>query len=321
MTIRHLRALCGALALATLLSCATGGYAPQTPSMPAARAALRPEYRIFYDALQDYGDWVLIEPYGFVFHPKVDFATFRPYEDGFWVPTDAWGWVWISAEPFGWATYHYGSWLWDRYQGWVWVPGVDWGPAWVSWQLAGGFAGWAPLWPQAGGGSRGEIPAGAYLYAPLERMGSTDLRAHIATQATLGDTVADAQPADNLVERDGVRINLGPAFPRIERAIGGPLPRVKLAEAAGPGRRAGGRREAMPAGEPGVVDIESARREAEDAARRARALIEAGGRTPAVLPLLRPAWLKPAGEDSGAAKRPAGIGRPGRPGAVPDTTR
>ena len=43
----------------TVASCA-GGYV-STPSMPAARAALRPEYRLFYDALIDYGDWVLIE--------------------------------------------------------------------------------------------------------------------------------------------------------------------------------------------------------------------------------------------------------------------
>jgi hypothetical protein len=318
MTCRHLRAMSGALALATLLSCAAGGYVPQTPSMPAARAALRPEYRIFYDALQDYGDWVLIEPYGFVFHPKVDFATFRPYQDGFWVPTDAWGWVWISAEPFGWATYHYGTWLWDRFQGWVWIPGLDWGPAWVTWQLAGGYAGWAPLWPQAGAGSPGEIPGGAYVYAPLERMGSTDLRSHIATQATLGETVADAQPADDVVERDGLRINLGPAFARIERAIGGSLPRVKLAEVAVAGRPAAGRHEATSAAEPVLVDIEAARREAEDAARRTRAMIQGGGRTPAVLRIVRPAGIESPGDGSGARKRP---GRPGHPDFVPDTTR
>ena len=110
-------------------------------------------------------------------------------------------------------------------------------------------------------------------------------------------------------------------FTRIERAIGGPLPRVKLVEAAGPGRRAVGRREARPAGEAGRVETEAARREAEDAARRARALIEARAKTPAVLPLLRPAWLMPAGEDSGAAKRPVGTGRPGRPDAAADTMR
>src|SRR5439155_7247046 len=129
LPLRHLRTLAAALALASTLSCAVGGVVSDAPSMPAARAALRPEFRIFYDALVDYGDWVLIEPYGFVFRPKVDFATFHPYADGFWAPSDSWGWVWISAEPFGWATYHYGNWFWDRYQGWVWSPGPNWGPA------------------------------------------------------------------------------------------------------------------------------------------------------------------------------------------------
>jgi hypothetical protein len=318
MSHRPLRALFGVAVFATLLSCATGGYTPQTPSMPAARAALRPEYRLFYDALQDYGDWTLIEPYGFVFRPKVDFASFRPYQEGFWVPTDAWGWVWISAEPFGWATYHYGSWLWDRYQGWVWVPGVDWGPAWVSWQLAGEYVGWAPLSPQAGGGWPREIPGGPYVYAPMERMGSASLRSQIRSQATLGEAVAGARPADELVERDGVQVNLGPAFARVERAIGAPLPRVKLAESAAPARPPGSPSDAGITGGTGELDIPVARREAEDAARRARALIQAGGRTPTVLPIFRPGRIGPTGEGVGVKKRP---GRSGRPAADADSTR
>jgi uncharacterized protein DUF6600 len=315
MTSHHLRLLSSALALATLLSCATTGGVPAPPSMPAARLALRPEYRIFYDALQDYGDWVLIEPFGFVFHPKVDFATFRPYDDGFWAPSDTWGWVWISAEPFGWATYHYGTWFWDRYQGWVWQPGVDWGPAWVSWQLADRYAGWAALSPSGADVTPGMIPGGAYLYAPLERMGSTDLSAHIVTEERLGARVASAVPADDVVEQDGIRINRGPRFDLIERAIGAPLPRVKLTEPAAPGRAALGRRDAAPNAGPALVDIEVARRQAEEAARRTRTLIEAGGRTPAVLPILRSVGI--AGEGAGTRKRP---GRPVKPGAAADST-
>ena len=231
MTIRHLRALLSAIALATLLSCATGGYAPPPPSMPAARAALRPEYRLFYDALQDYGDWVLIEPFGFVFRPKVDFATFHPYQEGFWVPSDTWGWVWISAEPFGWATYHYGSWFWDRFQGWVWTPGMNWGPAWVSWQVSDRYAGWAPLAPQASAGLASAAPGGAYRFAPLDKLGATNIASSIATRDQIGAALSDARPVEESVERDGVRVSLGPALARVERARGGPLPRVKLEDA------------------------------------------------------------------------------------------
>src|SRR5437867_1632529 len=117
----HLAVLAAALAQ---LSCATTGLTPLPHSQPAERIGLAPEYRVFYDALKDDGDWVYVQPYGYVFRPNVNFITWRPYEDGFWVPSDLYGWVWISAESFGWATYHYGQWLYDRYYGWVWTPGL-----------------------------------------------------------------------------------------------------------------------------------------------------------------------------------------------------
>jgi hypothetical protein len=129
MTPRSLRLHAPALAAGVLLallqlSCATTGMTPDPVSMPAARAGLRPQYRVFYDELVDYGDWILIEPYGFVFRPRTRFNSWSPYYDGFWSPSDNYGWVWVSAEPYGWATYHYGRWLNDDYQGWVWVPGA-----------------------------------------------------------------------------------------------------------------------------------------------------------------------------------------------------
>ena len=73
----------------------------------------------------------------------------RPYTQGHWVDTD-YGWTWISDEPWGWATYHYGRWLADQEYGWLWVPGNQWGPAWVSFQQGGGYVGWAPLPPAVG---------------------------------------------------------------------------------------------------------------------------------------------------------------------------
>jgi hypothetical protein len=80
-------ALAAALPLA-IAGCAVGGSsAPPGYSMPAARAGLAPEYRLFYDALVDYGEWVLIEPYGWLFRPSLSYPTWRPYEEGYWVPT------------------------------------------------------------------------------------------------------------------------------------------------------------------------------------------------------------------------------------------
>src|SRR5437773_2233500 len=72
----------------------------------------------------------------------------RPYTDGHWVYTDV-GWTWVSEEPFGWATYHYGRWTRLRNIGWVWVPGDEWAPAWVSWRKNNDYVGWAPLPPEA----------------------------------------------------------------------------------------------------------------------------------------------------------------------------
>src|SRR5262249_27796664 len=60
---------------AGLLGCASTGFTPVATPMPSARASLQPEYRMFYDALADYGDWKLIQPFGYVFRPRVSFES------------------------------------------------------------------------------------------------------------------------------------------------------------------------------------------------------------------------------------------------------
>ena len=107
-------------------------------------------YTTFYNKLEPYGDWIEAGDYGYVFHPHEAASSprWRPYTDGRWVYTDA-GWTWISEEPFGWATYHYGRWTRLRGIGWVWVPGNQWAPAWVSWRKSNDYVGWAPLPPEA----------------------------------------------------------------------------------------------------------------------------------------------------------------------------
>ena len=106
-------------------------------------------YSTFYNKLGSYGDWIETGDYGYVFHPReAQSSRWRPYTDGRWVYTDA-GWTWISEEPFGWATYHYGRWTRLHGIGWVWVPGNQWAPAWVSWRKSPDYVGWAPLPPEA----------------------------------------------------------------------------------------------------------------------------------------------------------------------------
>ncbi len=102
----------------------------------------------FYDQLASYGNWIERPNYGWVWTPRDVSASWRPYQAGHWVWSDE-GWTWLSDEPYGWATYHYGRWYQDSEIGWAWVPGTDWGPAWVSWQEGQDNVGWAPLPPGA----------------------------------------------------------------------------------------------------------------------------------------------------------------------------
>jgi hypothetical protein len=291
-------------------SCAAGNLVPAEESMPAARAGLLPEYRLFYDALQDYGDWTLIEPYGYVFRPYANVIGWRPYEDGYWAPSDLYGWVWISAESFGWATYHYGNWLYDRYQGWVWIPGLDWGPAWVDWQETPGYVGWSPMLPT--GVSPTTIPGGPFVYAPVGQLAATDLRARLRNAQDLAGRLGVPAPVENIVVRDGVRINLGPDITRVEREAG-PLARVKIEDIAAtapavpkpashPGRepaRAPAHESAVEPARPATsppgpaTSIEAMRRAAEEGARQARALGETKAAPPHTIRVLRPVG-KPA---------------------------
>jgi hypothetical protein len=284
------------VALPLLTSCATVGFTPDRESMPAARAALAPEYRLFYDTLEDYGDWTLIEPFGYVFRPYGNVVGWRPYDQGYWAASDVYGWVWISAEPFGWATYHYGQWIYDRFQGWVWIPGVDWAPAWVSWAATPDYVGWAPL-----GVGVNSVPGGGYLYAPASALASTDLSSKVQTAEQIGpEKLGAVEPVDNEIERGGVRFNAGPRFETIERRFGA-VPRVKIEDASSlkPGARRPTGTPAAPApasetrkpeGKPAPgtpVDIEAMRKAAEESARLAREAAESKT-PPAQIQVVRP---------------------------------
>ena len=118
---------------------------------PPALAEVSPAVEIraeadFYERLDPYGRWEVIEPYGRCWIPGRVEADWRPYCNGHWERTEA-GWYWASDEPWAWATYHYGRWDLHPRFGWYWVPQIQWAPAWVSWHRGGGNVGWAPLHP------------------------------------------------------------------------------------------------------------------------------------------------------------------------------
>lgn len=125
---------------------APAGTAPVVVAAPPQAVS----YTTFYDSLAPYGNWVLVEPYGWCWQPAVVAVTptWRPYCDGGqWMWTD-YGWYWQSTYTWGWAPFHYGRWHRSARIGWVWAPGSDWGPAWVSWRYSNAYCGWAPLPPE-----------------------------------------------------------------------------------------------------------------------------------------------------------------------------
>jgi hypothetical protein len=135
-------------------------YQPAPAATPVAVAtphqAVEPEQAevdpsTFYEPLQEHGSWFESASYGYVWRPSVVVVNtgWRPYTLGRWAYTDC-GWTWVSAEPFGWACYHYGRWVHISGTGWVWIPGGRWGPAWVAWRVGNGCVGWAPLGPGTG---------------------------------------------------------------------------------------------------------------------------------------------------------------------------
>jgi hypothetical protein len=124
-----------------------GPAAPAVPTDPNAEVTVAD----FYEPLSSYGAWVDIAPYGRVWVPaeEVVGADYVPYTSGGqWVASDV-GYVFQSQwdDAWGWATYHYGRWLYTEEYGWCWVPDTEWGPAWVDWRYGGAYVGWAPMAP------------------------------------------------------------------------------------------------------------------------------------------------------------------------------
>ncbi len=118
---------------------------------------------IGYDDLDQYGDWQPTPDYGNVWFPTQVSAGWAPYREGHWVWIDPWGWTWVDDEPWGFAPFHYGRWVYVRDR-WGWCPGPReyrpvYAPALVAFVGGSGFSlsiniggggpvGWFPLGPR-----------------------------------------------------------------------------------------------------------------------------------------------------------------------------
>lgn len=75
--------------------------------------------------LRDYGEWVYTRKYGYVWKPyrsaTSSYVNWTPYRYGHWRWVPPYGWTWVNDEPWGWATYHHGRWVFDDGY-WYWTP-------------------------------------------------------------------------------------------------------------------------------------------------------------------------------------------------------
>lgn len=174
----------------------------------------------FYDNLSPYGVWVYDPQYGDMWIPDVD-GDFRPYATrGHWVLTE-YGNTWVSDYPWGWATFHYGRWVFDDYYGWAWVPGYEWAPAWVSWRQTEGYYGWAPLTPNIsvnlsfGGGY--SIPDNYWVFAPQNYINSPRIYNYYVPHTRVVNIIRNTTIINNIYSRDNRRYIAGPRIQDIER--------------------------------------------------------------------------------------------------------
>jgi uncharacterized protein DUF6600 len=198
----------------------------------------------FYSNLAPYGYWVNRPSYGWVWLPRHIRHGWRPYSSGRWAYTD-YGWTWVSSEPYGWATYHYGRWNLDPDYGWAWVPGTDWGPAWVSWQEGNGYCGWAPL-PPAVGWSAGAgldlggfnlavgIDPGWYSFVPERSFLAVNVGGYIVPPNRNVEIFRNTTNITNYRVDGGRVFNGSVPVQRIAQVTGQPVRQLRLANASDP---------------------------------------------------------------------------------------
>ncbi len=196
-------------------------------------------YDTFYSHLEPYGDWHETPDYGYVFQPRVAVGSrnWRPYTNGRWVFTDV-GWTWVSAEPFGWATCHYGRWARLRHVGWVWVPGHEWAPAWVSWRKSDNYVGWAPLPPAANFDRRAGIHHWAdnyydigpeeYAFVPTNEFGAQRLEQIVVPRERNVTIIAQTTNVTNITYNNRTIVNQGPNYDDLSRRSRQPIARLRL---------------------------------------------------------------------------------------------
>jgi hypothetical protein len=198
-----------------------------SPAMADAPGEFGVSFDLFYSSLDQFGEWIQLEPQYYVWRPLNTSPDWRPYYYGHWAWTPD-GWYWVSDEPWAWAAYHYGRWYFDRHYGWVWMPGYDWAPAWVEWRYSDAMVGWAPLGPYAvfrlGFGihySRSWVtPHSYWCFVDMQYMGGPLLHRHIHNMHYNSRYLGFTRSVEGVRYENDRIINRGPDRRIIERRGG-----------------------------------------------------------------------------------------------------
>jgi hypothetical protein len=195
-----------------------------------------------YEYLAPYGDWVDMNPYGYVWVPRHMGYRWRPYSDGHWVWTD-YGWTWIDNSEWGWIPFHYGRWNMDNEIGWYWVPGTTWGPAWVTWRSNDMYMGWAPLPPgielRAGmdfGSLRIDIPGSFWIFIGGSHFLDPDIHSYVIPYERNVTIVNYTTHYNNFGFRGNRFFNDGVGMDHIRRFTGRDPHRYTIQDTRQPGR-------------------------------------------------------------------------------------
>lgn len=219
------------------------GIVVGTAARSAAQAHFDVNLTVFHDGLSQYGSWTVSAHFGNVWLPRQVNTQWRPYSVGYWVYTDA-GWTWVSDEPWGWATYHYGRWVFDPALGWVWVPDTVWGPAWVVWRHGPDYTGWAPLPPgiAVSGVIDPPMASFAFVFVRTQYIVDPHLVTYIEPAARNVTFVRFTTNATYYSVSGGVVVNRGVQVETIEHVIGHAVPRltIQATTTAAPSRVASG---------------------------------------------------------------------------------
>ncbi len=81
-----------------------------------------------YSDLNYYGGYSNVPGYGMMWQPYFVGAGWNPFMDGAWSFYPGYGYMFVSAYPWGWMPYRYGNWMFVQGSGWMWQPG-----GWNSW--------------------------------------------------------------------------------------------------------------------------------------------------------------------------------------------